>query len=124
MDKNSTGYKGIDLTGYQRKLKEIRRKNNKTQKEMSELINMSEEAWGKNERGECSPSTEFLIKLYQGTGVDLGTLFFDEKDELDRMLAKIHNMSESGLSIMLLEIAEMIGEENSIKLIEKMKGKK
>ena len=113
-------YKGFELSMYQKRLKEIRREKNKTQKQMSELINMSEEAWGKNERGECVPSTEFLLKLYKNTGIDIESLFFEEKEEQDRIVEKIQTLSDASLSIILLEVVDKFGVENSKKLIGKI----
>ncbi|MCR5835174.1 MAG: helix-turn-helix transcriptional regulator [Lachnospiraceae bacterium] len=114
-------YKGFDLTVYRENLKKLRLKMNKTQKEMSEMINMSEEAWGKNERGECVPSTEFLLKLNVSTGVDIGTLFFRGKGSRERIIEMLNDMSDTDRSILLLEITKLLGVEESIELIGKLK---
>jgi DNA-binding XRE family transcriptional regulator len=121
MKEKTNEYKGFDLTVYRENLKKLRLKMNKTQKEMSEMINMSEEAWGKNERGECVPSTEFLLKLNVSTGVDIGTLFFGGNDTRERMNKMLCDMSDTDRSILLLEIAKLLGVEESMELISKLR---
>lgn len=71
------------------KLKALRQEKGQTQKVVSELINVSLEAYSKYERGVNSPSIDILIKLSEHYQVSLDYLIINKKSSINDEIAYI-----------------------------------
>ena len=61
----------------------------RSQQEMAEMYNVSQQAWSKWERGVGFPRPALLIRLEADSGVPISELFFDHADNL--LLSKNNN---------------------------------
>ena len=77
-------------------LKELRKKKNNTQEDLSEFLTVSSAAVSKWERGECYPDIEFLPKIASYYDISMDDLFgmgeIKKKERIDEYLTKDHEI--------------------------------
>lgn len=70
-----------NITMINEKLKYLRKKSGKTQREMAKLLNISQNAYCKYELGTTEPNIQTIIELSKIFGVNLDFLMKEENNE-------------------------------------------
>ena len=100
------------------RFKELRKQNNKTQQEIADILNVSQQTYAKYELRLCEPSLETLRKLAEVYGVTVDYLIGRDANEFAYLSAEEKTLIVNFRKLSTYNQAKIIGEVAGILLTQ------